>query len=104
MSTNVGRKLQREGNQHYVSLLDKANVELDLLERGIYFQDGLKCEQLRRMLESEMKGTQLPALLFDSNNYIITDIGLESYEVLPVAPLHTIKEHIKICSRRFLAT
>ena len=96
MSTKVGRKLQREGNQHYVSALDKANVELDLLERGIYFQTDLKCEELRQMLEGEMKGTQrLPALLFDSDKFNLKEIGMESYEVLPVEPLHTIKEHIK---------
>ena len=46
------------------------------------------------MLENETKGTQ-PALLFDSDKYNLTDIGLKSYEVLPVEPLHTIQEHIK---------
>ena len=96
MCTSVGRKLQHEGNQHYVSALNKANVELDLLERDVSFQPNLKCEELRQMLEHEMKGTQrLPALLFDSEKYKMEEIGMESYEVLPVEPLHTIKEHIK---------
>ena len=96
MSTTVGTRLQREGSQHYVSSLDKADVELDLHERGIRHPNNLKCSDLRQLLENEMKGTQrLPALLFDREEFNMKEIGMESYEVLPVEPLHTIKEHIK---------
>ena len=96
MCTTVGKRLQREGNQHYVSSLDKADIELDLHERGIRFSTNLKSGELKQLLEDEMKGTQrLPALLFDCKEFNLKDIGMESYEVLPVEPLHTIKEHIK---------
>ena len=46
-------------------------------------------------LREELKGIQrVPALCFPDQSALMKDLNLTQYEVVPVEPLHDLKEHI----------
>jgi len=56
----------------------------DLLKPSLYSQ-----------LREELKGIQrVPALCFPNQTSSLQDLNLAQYEVVPVEPLHDLKEHI----------
>ena len=56
---------------------------------------GLLKPALEGQLMEEMKGIQrVPALSFPTQTTSINELNLERYEVVPVEPLHDLKEHI----------
>ena len=57
--------------------------------------DGLLKPSLYSQLREELKGIQrVPALCFPSQTSSLQDLNLAQYEVVPVEPLHDLKEHI----------
>ncbi len=57
--------------------------------------DGLKRPALYSQLKEELRGIQrVPALCFPNQKSTMQDLNLTMYEVIPVEPLHDLKEHI----------
>ena len=57
--------------------------------------DGLLKPSLYSQLREELKGIQrVPALCFPSQTFSLQDLNLAQYKVVPVEPLHDLKEHI----------
>ena len=57
--------------------------------------DGLLKPALQSQLREELKGIQrVPALCFPNQSASMKDLNLTQYEVVPVEPLHDLKEHI----------
>ena len=57
--------------------------------------DGLLKPALQSQLREELKGIQrVPALCFPDQSASMKDLNLTQYEVVPVEPLHDLKEHI----------
>ena len=57
--------------------------------------DGLLKPALQSQLREELKGIQrVPALCFPDQSASMKDLHLTQYEVVPVEPLHDLKEHI----------
>ncbi|PFX25074.1 hypothetical protein AWC38_SpisGene10291 [Stylophora pistillata] len=57
--------------------------------------DGLLKPSLYSKLRKELKGIQwVPALCFPNQTTYLQDLNLAQYEVVPVEPLHDLKEHI----------
>ena len=64
--------------------LSKEDLIKELNSRGIY--EGSTKKELETLLSKEMRGQQrVPALLFNSPQAYLKDLGLETYEVLPVS-------------------
>jgi len=95
-ATTEGRKIVNSCQLHYVPSLDKTGLISDLHQREVVFRMDSKTDNLRKILEEEMAGTQhLPALMFDRPKESVDELGLSKYEVMPVEPLHTIAGHIR---------
>ena len=64
--------------------------------RGRHLQtDGLRKPALLSSLKEELRGVQrVPALSFPNQMASMKDLNLTRYEVVPVEPLHDLKEHI----------
>jgi len=63
--------------------------------RGRHIQSvGLLKPALLSNLREELKGVQEPALCFPNQTASMKDLNLGQYEVVPVEPLHDLKEHI----------
>ena len=57
--------------------------------------DGLLKPALENQLREELEGIQrVPALCFPDQSASMKDLNLTQYEVVPVEPLHDLKEHI----------
>ena len=57
--------------------------------------DGLLKPALQSQLREELKGIQrVPALCFPNQSASMKELNLTQYEVVPVEPLHDLKEHI----------
>ena len=57
--------------------------------------DGLLKPALQSQLREELKGIQrVPALCFPDQSASMKDLNLTQYDVVPVEPLHDLKEHI----------
>ncbi|XP_048583669.1 uncharacterized protein LOC125563042 [Nematostella vectensis] len=73
--------------------LKKEELEKELASRGIY--EGKTKMEMQKLLTEEMKGKQrVPALLFNTPTESLTNLNLESYEVIPCEPLHDLGNHI----------
>ena len=62
--------------------------------RGLPTEDLLR-PKLQKELREHLGGIQrVPSLLFPNPSATMEDLNLQKYEVIPVEPLHDIKEHI----------
>ena len=76
--------------------ISKPDLVGELHERNVSFRMDEKKDSLMQKLESELSGIHhVPALLFGSSELDLSTLGLDTYEVLPVEPLHTIAGHTK---------
>ena len=95
LSTQNCEKLKRNHTKLYENL-KRYEIENKLHQRKIKTYHTMTLEQIRKLLESEMRGMQrLPSLFFKNPMPDLNDISLLYYEILPHEPLHDISDHIK---------
>ena len=77
-----------------LSNLTARELDAELLGRGLLEKEFYKAD-LQAKLTEELKGiSRVPALLFQSPEASLENLGLERYEVLPHEPMHDIAGHI----------
>ena len=76
--------------------ISKPELIGDLHERGVKFTVNEKKKPLKEKYQNELCGIHhIPAIVFNACQPDLSKVGLKSYEILPVEPLHTIAGHIK---------
>ena len=89
----AGRE-KRNGGVHPFKYMSKEDLVWECKGRHLP-TDGLLKPALEAQLKEELKGIQrVPALSFPAQTTPMKELNLGSYEVVPVEPLHDLKEHI----------
>ena len=85
---------RRNGGVHPFKHMSKQELIRECKGRHLP-TDGLLKPTLETQLSKEIKGIQrVPALSFPEQDSSMKQLNLEQYEVVPVEPLHDLKEHI----------
>ncbi|XP_066928359.1 uncharacterized protein [Clytia hemisphaerica] len=99
--TKTSKQAARSKKNNYFSKLNMADLKNELQGRKVPICDAESTKkptmkELKLKLSEKMCGNhRVPALVFNHPTKPLSDHNLDSYEVLPVEPLHVIKEHIK---------
>ena len=76
--------------------LKKQDADRELISRGIYIDDKAKAPEYKEQLCEHMAGIQrVPAIIFDNPTQDLQEIGLDSYELVGVEPMHDLTGHTK---------
>ena len=76
--------------------MKKYEIVEELHERNIRFNCNSETKVSQNLLDLEMHGLQrLPALSFDNPQKTLKEVGLETYEVLNIEPLHDISQYTR---------
>ena len=85
---------RRNGGVHPFKTMSKEDLVRECKGRHLP-TDGLLKPALETQLKEDLKGIQrVPALSFPAQTTSMKELNLGSYEVVPVEPLHDLKEHI----------
>ena len=103
LSSNTSKQAARSKKTNYFSKLDVETIKRELNQRKVPLPCSAKDpskeptkKELQATLSKTMCGNhRVPALIVNHPTQPLSNHNLESYEVLPVEPLHVIKEHIK---------
>lgn len=86
---------RRNGGVHPFKNMTKDNMIRECRGRHLPSEEGLLKPALEAQLKEELKRIQrVPALSFPEQGSSMKHLNLSKYEVVPVEPLHDLKEHI----------
>ena len=103
LSSNTSKQAARSKKTNYFSKLDVETIKKELNQRKVPLPCSAKDpskeptkKELQATLSKTMCGNhRVPALIVNHPTQPLSNHNLESYEVLPVEPLHVIKRHVK---------
>ena len=89
----AGRE-RRNGGVHPFKTMSKEDLTRECKGRNLP-SDVLLKPALKAQLKEDLKGIKrVPALSFPAQTTSMKELNLGSYEVVPLEPLHDLKEHI----------